>query len=136
MTTKRTKPTHAVMFRVNGKSAARYFIEVMRTRGNPVLAFPSRDDGLAHFEDAYFAAMDRGAGFTGGAILHYIKLNPRIFEFGERRVLERLVGNTPKFVSLSDGLAVPCEYAYECRDRRYAERLYEHAATPRLTRYA
>lgn len=127
-----TRPA-AVMYEVDGK------LYVMATRDTgragvipSVQAFPNAVAAVRYFEDGYRRAHELGAGYSAGACISFMQLQPRVFEFDTIEDIQAILGKRVRAVTLS-GSAVAREVVFEVRNVKKARAVYESGIMPRLT---
>ena len=124
------------MFKVNMakepfKTEYVYFVYATPGDMPHVRGFETMRSGLGHFEKAYNDSIARGYGFSAGAILNWMYLRPRIFNYGTRETLIRLLGDVV-FPEALRGTGVH-ETVFRCIDQEEAAKVYEAATPPHLT---
>lgn len=120
----------AAMFQIELHGKPTYFVQAYREKDPPVRAFDSLRQGLDYFEESYHRAHSRGTGFSAGAMIHWMQLKPRIFQFQSLQDLQQLLGEVVKATDL-DGSAVH-ESAFRCSDQEAAAKVYQTATEPHL----
>jgi hypothetical protein len=127
--TKEKIATHAALFRLMLDGEATYF--VMADRENAVHGFESMRQGLDFFERAYHQGLARGWGWSAGAMLNWMQLQPRVFRFGTVAKLHKLLGKTVHpYKITATGVF---EFGFKCKDQKAAAKLYEESTEARLT---
>lgn len=118
----------AVMFQSDGK------FYIMATRSTPpaVHAFPNSILAVRYFEDGYRRAHELGGGYSAGACIAWIQLQPRVFEFHDVKDLQALTGKMVRAVTLSSS-AVIGMVAFEVTNVKRGKAVYDKGIGPRLT---
>jgi hypothetical protein len=125
-------PTHAAMFKISTGESKTTTYFVMANREPPtVRGFVNMRKGLDYFEIANNRAHERGGGWAAGAMISFITLQPRIFHFGTRDELCKLLGETVYLTEINRHPGV-FETAFRCIDQEAAALVYEAGTEPRL----
>lgn len=118
--------TAAVMLHAEG----RYF--VMAQPGDPptVRGFRNQAEAVRHFEDAYARAHGTSAGHSAGAVLNFLQLQPRVFNFMSVDDLIAILGETVHTLKLTgEGVFM---LVFEAANPDLAKSTYEGGIAPRL----
>jgi hypothetical protein len=118
--------THAAILKVTVEDKPTYY--VLATDESKVHGFENEHQGLRYFEKAYEDACGRGGGWVAGAMLAMMYLQPRVFRFGTRDDLVKLLGEIASPVHLN-GTGVN-EICFEVIDQKAAARIYNKASVP------
>ena len=122
------KPTHIALFKVTVEDKTVFYVQ--GTPQGSVHAWASEQDGLRYFEEAFETACRRGGGWTAGAMLNDVYLQPRVYNYGGQRdrLVELLGGEVIHPITLTaTGVR---ETVFEIKDQALAEKVYETAVKP------